>query len=210
MSTAPPTPGRTRAAVERGAARREAILAAATRLIARNGSRATTLADVAQAAGVTRPGLLHHFPSKQALLEAVLDAHEQRSAPAFARLVAPGGLASIALLIEVVRKDVADREQLALWARLVSENVEPDAPLHDRLQQRYRRMRASVEGFLRQAAADGELRDGVDPAAEATALLAFLNGLETSWLLDPDVPIVAVAERHLEQVVARLRREAEL
>lgn len=203
--TATPLPGRTHAAVERGAARREAILDAATRLIGRHGSRAVTLGEVAAEAGVTRPGLLHHFPSKDALIDATLTHHEERSAPAFARLAEPGGLASVALLVEVARKDHADREQLTLWARMVSESVEPGAPRHARLQRRYRLMRGVVEGFLVQARERGELATGVDPRAEATALLAFLNGIETSWLLDPDVDIVGITERHVAQTVARLR-----
>ena len=34
----------------------------------------TTLAQIAQDCGVTRAGLLHHFPTKESLLEAVLAA----------------------------------------------------------------------------------------------------------------------------------------
>jgi AcrR family transcriptional regulator len=200
------TPGRTRTAVERGETRRKAIIDAAIDLIAVRGSRGTTLADVGEAAGVSRPGVLHHFASKNALLEAVLETHERLSAPAFERIARPGGLESVLALAEIARKDVSDRRQLALWSTLVGENTDAGAPLHDRLHRRYVEMRGAVEGFLREAAARGELRDDVDVAAEAIAIMAFLNGIETSWLLDPSVPIVAVSEQHLAAVVARLRR----
>jgi AcrR family transcriptional regulator len=205
MIVAPP-PGRTRTAVARGEARRTAIVDAAIDLIAAHGATGFTLADVGAAAGVTRAGVLHHFATKEAVLEAALDAHQRFSAPVFPRIAEPGGIGSILALVEIARKDAADRRQLALWNRLVAESLDPGAPLHDRIQRSYRAMVEGVRGFLRDARERGELRDDVDIDLEATALLAFLNGLETSWLLDPRVPIVEVAERHLAQVVARIAR----
>jgi AcrR family transcriptional regulator len=53
--------------------RREQILEAALRVFARNGYARSTNKDVAQEAGIT-PGLIYHyFPSKEALLKAVIE-----------------------------------------------------------------------------------------------------------------------------------------
>lgn len=52
---------------------RERILLAAVDLIARQGYAATSMAQVAEAAGVSPSGLVHHFGSKKALLGAVLE-----------------------------------------------------------------------------------------------------------------------------------------
>jgi AcrR family transcriptional regulator len=68
----------------RRAARREQILAAATRAFARSGFAATSLDDVAAEAGVSRVILYRHFESKADLYRAVLD-------HACARLVATVG-----------------------------------------------------------------------------------------------------------------------
>jgi AcrR family transcriptional regulator len=54
-------------------ARREQILAAATRAFARTGFAATSLEDVAAEAGITRVILYRHFESKTDLYQAVLD-----------------------------------------------------------------------------------------------------------------------------------------
>jgi AcrR family transcriptional regulator len=60
-------------------ATRSALLEAATELFATRGYLKTSLEDVAAAAHVTRGAVYHHFASKQALFEAVLDAQERRA-----------------------------------------------------------------------------------------------------------------------------------
>lgn len=51
---------------------REKLLQAAVQTLQRHGVSALTLDSVAREAGVSKGGLLHHFPSKDALSEAVL------------------------------------------------------------------------------------------------------------------------------------------
>jgi len=50
----------------------EGILDQAAALFARRGFAKTSVQDVADAVGLSKAGLLHHFPSKEALREAVL------------------------------------------------------------------------------------------------------------------------------------------
>jgi AcrR family transcriptional regulator len=62
----------------RRAERREQLLAAATQAFARAGFAATSLDDIAQAAGISRVLLYRHFESKTDLYRAVLDRAIQR------------------------------------------------------------------------------------------------------------------------------------
>src|SRR5580692_562645 len=57
--------------------RREQLFAVALELFARRGYRATTMDDIAEAAGVTKPLVYQHFSSKRALYLELVDSIAQ-------------------------------------------------------------------------------------------------------------------------------------
>jgi AcrR family transcriptional regulator len=59
--------------VEKGRATRERLIAAGRELFGTHGYESTSVEAVLARAGVTRGGLYHHFESKKALFDAVLD-----------------------------------------------------------------------------------------------------------------------------------------
>jgi AcrR family transcriptional regulator len=69
-------------------ARREQILDVAVGVFARNGFHGTSMNDVAEAAGVTKPVLYQHFDSKQDLYMALLDEVGNRLLTAIAKATA--------------------------------------------------------------------------------------------------------------------------
>jgi AcrR family transcriptional regulator len=64
--------------VEQGQATRASLIEVATRLFAERGYEETAILAVLRAAGVSRGALYHHFESKEALFEAVLQSVERR------------------------------------------------------------------------------------------------------------------------------------
>lgn len=68
---------------------RRDLLQSAIVLAASQGVSALSLQQVAEAAGVTKGGLLHHFPSKQALVDAVFDMMMVQFAEALSQAMAP-------------------------------------------------------------------------------------------------------------------------
>jgi AcrR family transcriptional regulator len=64
--------------VEQGQATRATLIEVATELFSVHGYDGTAIPDVLRAAGVSRGALYHHFESKEALFEAVLESVEAR------------------------------------------------------------------------------------------------------------------------------------
>lgn len=177
----------------KGEDRKQRILEVAQRLLSRNGWRSTTLAQIAREAGVTPAGLLHHFESKEQLLHAVLDERDLDDDTHSDR----GG----DLLGEIAQ--VADRfnrqpELVGTFTVLLVENLAPDAPLHDRLVNRQRAATEIVAAGIRRGQAAGRYRADIDPAVKAVEILAFVHGMEMTWLLDPSIPLTVVFKEYAE------------
>ncbi len=198
--------GRTDAAVARGEARRAALVAAAAELFAEAGYHRTRLADVGARTGVGRPAVLHHFESKEALVNAVLDEHERQFMAVRMQIAQHRGLDGIRQLVQIMEFQYEDRRRTTLWTMLLAESTSSTAPLRARMIENYNQFRFSITWLLGQAEEDGELRPDVDPDREANVIIAFFNGLETSWLLDETVPIVDLARGFLEELIARIRK----
>ena len=59
--------------------RREAILAAAPAIWTHYGFRRTSVEEIASEAGISRSGLYHHFPNKEAIFRALAGALQERA-----------------------------------------------------------------------------------------------------------------------------------
>jgi AcrR family transcriptional regulator len=172
----------------KGEDRRQRILAVAERLLARNGWRSTSLAQIAKEAGVTPAGLLHHFESKEHLLNAVLDARDaDDDAHADYR---SGDL--ITELSRVPERFERAPELIGTFTVLLVENIAPDAPLHDRMHKRYRDAVDIITDIIKRGQSDGTFRPDFDAVTKAVEILAFINGMETLWLLDRSIPLTEV------------------
>jgi AcrR family transcriptional regulator len=180
----------------KGEDRRQRILYVAERLLARNGWRNTSLAQIAKEAGVTSAGLLHHFESKEQLLNAVLDARDADDE-------IHADYRSGDLVTELSRvPERFDRapELVGTFTVLLVENIAPDAPLHDRLHKRYSDAVDIVTAIIRRGQADGKYRVDLDAAGKAVEILAFISGMETLWLLDRSIPLAAVFKGYAESL----------
>jgi AcrR family transcriptional regulator len=173
-----------------GARRKAAILEAATRLFARNGYRDASLASVADAAGLTPPGLLHHFPSKPDLLVVLLREREQRDKAVVADALRqhPGDV--VRLLEALVAHNAAERDDTWLHTVLSAEATSPDHPAHDFFVARYTRVRAALRRTIAEQSSDSGLaKDEIE--ALATICMAVMDGLQVQWLLDPQADMTA-------------------
>lgn len=162
----------------RSAERRAEIVRAALEVIAERGYRGASLAAVAERVGLTQQGLLHHFPTKEALLVAVLEERDQWDA-------VPATRWRVDLLASLVEYNAMRPAIIQTFSALLGESVTEGHPAREYFTDRYRRVRESMAGVLR--AEYGErLPNGLTPERTAPLLVAVMDGLQYQWLLDPE------------------------
>jgi AcrR family transcriptional regulator len=185
----------------RGKARRQAIVDAAVTLFATNGYRGTSVAAVAEAAGVTDAGVLYHFKTKADLLLAVLLAHDER----YAAMFRDGGgddLGRARAWGEVMEEDV---DLTALLVTLSAEHLRDDSPTNAYFRARYEVVRSTYVAMFESAARAGIIRDDVDAEAEAIHLVALMDGLRLQWFFsDGAISIADALRRHVDLTLERL------
>jgi AcrR family transcriptional regulator len=175
----------------RGERSKETILEAALPLFARQGYRGASLASIASAAGLTQPGLLHHFPSKEELLLGLLDWRDRDDGKRLSGLRDGDGLAYLERLEDLVAHNMTAPELVALFTTLVGEGTSPEHPAHAYFVERYRRIRARAIRSLREGQLAGEVRNDADLEVIVPLLFAVMDGLQIQWLLDPEIDMVA-------------------
>ena len=151
---------------------RERILFEAASLFARRGFHATTTRQIADAVGIRQPSLFHHFPSKNAIVEALLDWDLGRALPhveAIAGTRQPAAVRMFRYLRDDVRhlagapynlsgiytEEVMGQPEFASWARRRDS-------LHD-----------TVEALVREGIANREFIE-VDAALVRQAIAGIL------------------------------------
>jgi AcrR family transcriptional regulator len=157
--------------------RRAEIVRAALEVIAERGYRGASLAAVAERVGLTQQGLLHYFPTKDALLVAVLQERDQWDAMPVAQW-------RMDLLVSLVEYNAMRPGIIQTFSALLGESVTEGHPARGYFTERYRQGRENMAAVLR--AEYGErLPNGLTPERTAPLLIAVMDGLQYQWLLDP-------------------------
>lgn len=185
-----------------GRERRVQILADATALFARDGYADTSLREIAEQVGVSKSALLHHYPSKDALLRAVLAERDRLVS------VRTGDAAPRAadLLRELPLGAAANAEHapglIEVYAVLSCEALPEDHPAHAYFASRFTWALDYFTAVLSAAQADGDLPAHRDPEREAIRLVALWDGLQYQWLYDRDaVDVAAHLAAHLADLL---------
>ncbi|MGF6888644.1 AcrR family transcriptional regulator [Nocardia sp. GAS34] len=171
---------------------------------ARHGYRGSSLARVAAEADISQSGLLHHFSTKDALLQAVLGARDLRD------LVATGTShedlavmdfdALLGFLTRVVRNNAGNRAMVRLAHVTSAEAVDSDHPAHAWVEGRMKFLHTLIADALRRSMNAGVVRPDLDTRCVAELLVAVVTGLESQWLVDADIDMVGSFEKYVAQL----------
>ena len=173
---------------QRLADRPQQIIAAAIPIIGQCGYYGFSIRALAEACGLSVPGILHHFRSKEAILLAVLDYRERRDFEAVwqglpfrdpAQLAAYSLAEVKRLLRETVVRNSQQADVLRLVTMLRTEALYPQHPAFAFFRDRNRRTLVTITHMF----------TGKVPSPQATAaqVMALMLGLETLWLGNPDL-----------------------
>ena len=227
-------PGRPRAGSEDKRAR---ILNEAVVLFGEHGYAGTSLADIANAADISKAGLLHHFSSKDELFCKVLERRDREDALSILvespagegdTVEAPvdtiGNLDTLdvagasdldgnpwALLeryIELLERNVAHRDLTAIYTATAVSVLDAEHPAHRWMANH---LNSAVERFESSFEA-GKTAGLVDPQMPsrlvARSLVALIDGLQLQWLCST-TPGTAAAESLSTDLVAEIRLYAD-
>lgn len=192
----------------RGLARREAIVDAAVALFSTYGFRGTSVAAVAERVGVTDAGVLYHFKTKDELLLAVLAHFDEGYERTVNEVVAAGGVKALELMALWGHEMEATPDLTALYVVLSAEHLRDSSAVSAFFAARYERLLERNTALFREAIERGELRPDLDPEAEASALLAHLDGIRLQWFFtNARVSIADSVWRYVSTMLDRLSVE---
>ncbi len=167
--------------------RRQQLIDATMKCIARKGMGSTTLGDVAGAAGLSQGIVNLHFESKENLLNETLRYLADEYKTQFNRTLeksVPGAASKLRALMALdLSPSVLDRRKLAVWFAFWGEVK--SRPRYQAICEKSDEYYDKVLGSLcDELIADGEY-ENVSSAAVATVLTSVTNGMWLSYLISP-------------------------
>lgn len=176
------------------AARREQLLAAATRCFARGGFHRTTMHDIVREAGLSAGAAYRYFRGKEEIVETIARERHQREREALAGADRHRALASA--LRELARAFVGGlRSPAERAARSVGVQVWAEALRDPRLRALVRRgldgPRSRLATLVRTAQRRGEIPKELSPDAVARVAIALFHGLVLQQAWEPELDVAA-------------------
>lgn len=160
----------------RAPSRREEILDGAAALFAERGYHGASLRDISRRVGISHPGMLHHFASKDVLLGSVIDRLEAHAKGLLDSVEQMSG-SPAALDAALAGPWDPTKHPMALLATLSAEIVNPEHPGRFRIA-RLRLVHEHVfESVLTAFQEQGRVADGVDVAFVARSTFSLLLSL---------------------------------
>jgi AcrR family transcriptional regulator len=177
------------------------IVAAATRVLARQGYARSSLLDIAREAGMSKGALHYHFPTKESLvakvLEQALDTVAQRTLSAWERANAGDPfLAFRSAIRELWEVRRTRTDEVAVIADLLAQSLY-DSQLRPQLADYYRTASAQVMQRLLPFLEGAGLRPRVAPELLPRILVGLLDGLVMQHFVDEG----AIDSEHLVQAI---------
>ena len=166
---------------------RQQIIDAAIQLFARKGFYSTSIADLAQASGLTKGALYHHFENKDALFFAVVETVRDLWRETVVRdvLKAEDALTRLTVLFDNHARLISENETFCLvLGGLVLEMDGVNPTFMAALQEIFADLKIFIQRILQKGQAAGQVRSDLDPELTALNIVGMLEGSAIPWILN--------------------------
>lgn len=183
-------------------ARRAQLIDATVALVARHGYAGTSLARIAEAAGISKATVLYHFPSRDAVVRAAYGSVIETLTTHVGAAVAPAsGAAAVEAYIRSLVGFLHDKPERA---RVITEVIVGDDEVTDTPGSagRWR----PVADLIRAAQAAGDYREDADPRVTAIMVNGAIDGIVAERLADPGFDTPAAAEQLIRMLRGAMSR----
>lgn len=187
--------------------RKRAILEAATAVFAEHGYDGASLAQVAKECGLSQAGLLHHYPSKELLLVAVLAYRDVEAAEQIDIESIPGFLSIADGVVAMFAGQLQRPELIRLFVKITAEATNPQHPAHAWAAQRFAWTFHFYQRTVQRDIDEGRVRADVDADAVSRGVVAMMDGLQLHFLLQGDASrATELFGAYVRQLVAQISR----
>lgn len=201
-TTGMPKTTKKRGEYSKSAARRSQIVDAALEVFGSSGYRAGSLREIADRVGMTEAGILHHFPSKKALLLAVLMHRDDETVKFMRGDTPPGEPNDLSRIVRLAERNASLPGVTELFAVISAESTSPSHVAHDYFADRYRRLRMGLYDSFSKLKSEGLLHEGINIDYAVASTAAIMDGLQIQWLFDrTSVDMAAILHEHLSLLV---------
>lgn len=159
---------------------RIALLDSAERAARQRGFDAFSYADLAKEVGIRKASIHYHFPMKADLAFSLIERYATRFVETLATIETSHALAAAKLraYAQLYREALAGGEQVCLCVALSAGRESLSEPVLSELNQFHADSVAWLEHVFEAARKDGTVIGVIDPAAEAAATLALMEGAQ--------------------------------
>lgn len=170
----------------KGVAKREEILSVALDVVAAMGCRKASNREIAARVGLTQPGLMHYFGSREELYIEVLRARDERD---LAEIFAPNP--TFQGFIDIITHNASVPGLVRLYVEYSAEATIPGHPAREFFLERFAWVRQRLVETIEHAQRAEEMGPAIDVDHAVDLIVAAADGLQVQWLLDPSIDMAA-------------------
>lgn len=174
----------------KGAAKRAEILDVALEVVAELGTRKASNREIAARVGLTQPGLMHYFRTREELFLEVLRERDERDHERF--YVPQRGIDGF---LAIITNNASVPGLVRLYVEYSAEATLEGHPSRAFFEERFSWVRTLIVEAVEHDQATAMMGPEVDVAYVADLVIAAADGLQVQWLLDSSIDMAARLSR---------------